>query len=559
MRRQLNNSSKIVLLLLTGLILRINPILAVNLTPQQEQTLKSPEYNPGSLLMQRMKELQRYRNERDAKDMKELPSEDDRSENVESKPDVPDVSITLNRLDIPDSEVLSREELDAVAQKYSGKNVTIAELYNAIDEINSLYFKKGYITTRAILPPQKLEDNVVKVVLIEGKVGNVVVDNNKRTKSSYIKRFLKVPEGVVPNVNDIRRNIQKFNLTNKTLLQIKMVAGEKPMTTDFYIVALEPKSNRNTTIFTDNSGGENSGKYRYGLSYTDSNLSGRCDILSLSTLYSRTSETGMLSYNTPVGFSGSRVSISHNSNDMRVSKGYMKDLDVKGESSNSTISFSKPIATNMNKRSELVVEAQKQKSETRILGNDFVKDRDKRYSVSYSETRIKGGSIFFIKPTYIYNEHKNIDGEHFYGDRVTLDTMWQKYRKKGDILTVRVSAQKDLEDYIPSADQYYLGGQYSVRGYHENVIGGDAGVNAKIDYSFHTSKKGLNFVTFFDWGRLSGDTLLTTKEIYSAGFGFDYHKGNFSLSIYTGYPLKKKIGDEKVDKNVTNFVLSYSF
>ena len=69
----------------------------------------------------------------------------------------------------------------------------------------------------------------------------------------------------------------------------------------------------------------------------------------------------------------------------------------------------------------------------------------------------------------------------------------------------------------------------------------------------------MNFVTFFDWGRLNGDTLLTTKEIYSAGFGFDYQRGNLLLSVYTGYPLKDKIGDQKIDRNVTNFSLSYTF
>ena len=90
-------------------------------------------------------------------------------------------------------------------------------------------------------------------------------------------------------------------------------------------------------------------------------------------------------------------------------------------------------------------------------------------------------------------------------------------------------------------------------------IGGDAGVNVKFDYSFKTKIKGLNFVTFADWGRLSGDTLLTTKEIYSAGFGLDFHRGNLFLSIYTGYPLKDKIGDQKIDKSVTNFTLSYEF
>ncbi|MBP5467760.1 MAG: ShlB/FhaC/HecB family hemolysin secretion/activation protein, partial [Candidatus Riflebacteria bacterium] len=331
------------------------------------------------------------------------------------------------------------------------------------------------------------------------------------------------------------------------------------LTTDFYIVAVEPKKNSNFSVFTDNSGGESSGKYRYGFGYNDLSLSGRCDILSLTALFSKSSKTGMLSYNTPVGYSGNRLSISHNSNNMKVSKGYMKDLDVKGSSRSNSISFTKPIKTTISKRNEVIFDIQQQKSVTKILGNDFVRDRDSRYSIAYSSMIIKRNQIYFFKPTYIYNQHKNIDGEHFHGDRITLDTMWQKYEMSGNTLTLRVSAQKELDSFIPSTDQYYLGGQYSVRGYHENVIGGDAGVNAKFDYSIHLKKNGLNFVTFFDWGRLNGDTILTTKEIYSAGFGFEYQHKNLYASIYTGYPLKRKIGDQETDKSITHFTLSYSF
>ena len=553
------NIKKIALIFSLGLPLLTSSLYAVDLTPQQQQALKRSEYNPGSLLMQRMRELQRYNTDSEAAQMKENAVEEEKTNTVEARPEVPEVTLTLEKLEIPDSEVLTREDLDRISEKYSGRTVAIADLYEAIDEINSLYAKKGYLTTRAILPPQKIENNIVKIMLIEGKVGNVIVDNNKYTKSAYIKRFLKVPEGIVPNIKTISRSVQRFNTTNKSILQIKMVAGEKPLTTDFYIVVVEPKSRRSFTVFSDNSGGESSGKYRYGLSYSDLNLSGRCDIFNLTALTSRTSETGLISYNTPIGYSGNRISISHNTNHMRVSKGYMKDLDVRGNSNSDTISFSKPLVSTPTKRNELIVDFQRQKSVTKILGNDFVRDRDYRYSIGYSSMIIKKDQVFVYKPVYTYNQHKNIDGESFHGDRITLDTMWQKYQKKGDIISLRVSAQKELDDFIPSTDQYYLGGQYSVRGYNENVIGGDAGVNIKFDYSFKTKINGLRFVYFFDWGRLSGETILTTKEIYSAGYGIEYQRNNLAFSIFTGYPLKREIGDRRIDKSLTNFTLSYTF
>ena len=557
--RQRNIFLTTLLITVLGIFISSNQLFALNLTPQQEQTLKSSEYNPGSLLMQKMQELQRYRTEQEAVKMKENSSIEEDTKTENTKEEAPNITVKVEKLEIPDSEVLSRDELDQISDKYSDKVLSISDLYEAIEEINKLYAKKGYITACAVLPPQKIENNIVKIMLLEGKIGQVLVENNKKTKTAYIKRFLNIPEGIVPNVNKIRRKIQKFNNTNKTLLQIKMVAGEKPMTTDFYIVAIEPKKHNTFNIFTDNSGSESSGKYRYGLSYSNTNLSGHCDIFNLTSMYSKTSGTNMLSYNTPIGFNGDRVSFSHNANNMRVSKGYMKDLDVRGKSRNTSLTYYHPVLTRADLKNDIIFDIQKQKSSTTILGNEFAIDRDTRYSIAYSSMIIKKNNIFYFKPTYIYNKHRNIDNDHFNGERITLETMWQKYLKQGNITSLRVSTQKDLGDKISSTDQYYLGGQYSVRGYHENVIGGESGVNVKFDYSFRTKKKGLNFVTFFDWGKLSGETILSTKEIYSAGFGFDYQYKNLYLTIYTGYPLKREIGNNRIDKKITHFTLNYSF
>ncbi len=99
-------------------------LYAVNLTPEQQQSLKGSEYNPGSLLLQRMKELQRYRIDSEAEQMKDNSVEEDNTSTEEQNKDIPEVSIQLNKLEIPDSEILTRDELDSISNKYSGKTVT---------------------------------------------------------------------------------------------------------------------------------------------------------------------------------------------------------------------------------------------------------------------------------------------------------------------------------------------------------------------------------------------------------------------------------------------------
>lgn len=516
------------------------------------------KYDPGVLLNQRIKELQRLRMDIDAVKGFEN-QEEEKTESVETvKPDAPEVTLKLNRLEIPDSAVLKRADLDAIVEKYSGREVQVADLYDAVEEINKLYQRGGYITTRAILPPQKIEDGIVKIQLIEGIVGNVFVDGNKYTKESYIKKRMGIQVGKVPNMNTLKNRIQNFNGTSNTVLQIKMVAGEAPLTTDFYIVAVEPKSKNFTSIFTDNSGSENSGKWRYGLNYSDINLSGIGDTLSASFMVSQTSETGMVSYSRPINNNGTELGLSYSGNHMRVSHGYMKPLDVRGKSSTWGFSLSHPTKMRAKIREQIIFEFQRQRSRTTIQGGTFVDDKEQRFSLGYSSLRIKPNQIFYWKPAVTYNAYDGLY-EKKYGARFVIDGLWRKFQKKGDIISLRLNTQKAFSDYIPSADQYYLGGQFTVRGYEANGIGADSGINVKLDYAWHTRAKGLMFITFADWGRLFGESILSTKQIYSLGWGFEYQHKNIVASLYVGYALKRHIGDNKVDANNTHFSLNYIF
>ena len=42
----------------------------------------------------------------------------------------------------------------------------------------------------------------------------------------------------------------------------------------------------------------------------------------------------------------------------------------------------------------------------------------------------------------------------------------------GQMLSARLDAQWSADDYLLSAEQFYIGGMYSVRGYEESFLGG---------------------------------------------------------------------------------------
>ena len=46
----------------------------------------------------------------------------------------------------------------------------------------------------------------------------------------------------------------------------------------------------------------------------------------------------------------------------------------------------------------------------------------------------------------------------------------------------------EQSSYLPSAEQFYIGGAYSVRGYKESLLGGDHGVAVSLEYSVPIAK-----------------------------------------------------------------------
>lgn len=550
------NKAKFVLLCTAMIVFNSNTFAQVD--PIQN-ALRSTELNAGSDLMQRMREMQRMKAEDKAKDEFQNKTEEPKTQNLQTtKPDAPKVRMYLEKLDIPDSEVLPREELDAIAAKYEKKEIEVADLYQAIDEINKLYASKGFLTTKAVIQPQKITGGTVHITLLEGKLGEYHILNNKHTRTKYIEQYLELETDKIPNMNVLRHRIQRFNGINSTILQIKMVAGKAPMTTDFYIVAVEPQNRDKFTFFSDNAGKESSGEWRYGINYSNVDASGYCDSVSIAALFAKTAETTMLSYNLPIDTKGNQISFNYSNNRMHVSHGDMRDLDIRGMSRASGVTFIHPTLTTASRKENISLDVQQQHSETSILGTNFVHDDEHRFSLSYDSLVIRNRELLYLKPTFTYNEYSGL-AENQFGTKFVLDMMYQNYRKNGDIFTARFNGQKAFDDYIPSADQYYLGGLYTVRGYEESGIGGDSGLNVRLDYAWHTKIKGLKFVTFFDWGRLCGDNLPSTKEIYSTGWGIEYRRGDIVLSTTVGYALKRHINEEKVDASEIHLTFNYIF
>ena len=478
------------------------------------------------------------------------------------------ITFELKKIVTDASAVLTDAELDAIIKPYEGKQVQLNDIYAIVDKINALYNDKGYVTCRAFLPPQTITDGTVKLLLVEGRTGSTIVNNNKYTKTKYITNRMHLAKGEIANIKQLNKDLLLFNATNSTQLRIMMKAGTEPGTTDYEITAYEPM--RDTwTIFEDNAGSDTSGEYRTGLFFNTKSLSGNCDALSLGTVISEGTKAANVMYSRSLGRSGTKMNLMYSTNAVEVVKGDYEDM-IKGHANSYAIGFTQPIVVNETTRTELSLDYNRQNSKTDFMpaGTRFniVDDSVQDFSLGFAITNYGASHVFYQKHSYVrgYSESapdmsaQNSQNFGFY----KFNAMYQKLYKAGQMWSLRADAQWSGSEGMVSSRQFYMGGMYSVRGYKENYLGGDGGFTFSAEYAVPVINKNTSAFTFFDYGHVYGNGQSDDQHnvLSSVGLGIRSTINQYcSASLILGIPLQREFSAEKVSKTRLHFIVSGQF
>lgn len=478
------------------------------------------------------------------------------------------ITFELKKIVTDASAVLTDAELDAIIKPYEGKQVQLNDIYAIVDKINALYNDKGYVTCRAFLPPQTITDGTVKLLLVEGRTGSTIVNNNKYTKTKYITNRMHLAKGEIANIKQLNKDLLLFNATNSTQLRIMMKAGAEPGTTDYEITAYEPM--RDTwTIFEDNAGSDTSGEYRTGLFFNTKSLSGHCDALSLGTVISEGTKAANVMYSRSLGRSGTKMNLVYSTNAVEVVKGDYEDM-IKGHANSYAIGFTQPIVVNETTRTELSLDYNRQNSKTDFMpaGTRFniVDDSVQDFSLGFAMTNYGASHVFYQKHSYVrgYSESapdmsaQNSQNFGFY----KFNAMYQKLYKAGQMWSLRADAQWSGSEGMVSSRQFYMGGMYSVRGYKENYLGGDSGFTFSAEYAVPVINKNTSAFTFFDYGHVYGNGQSDDQHnvLSSVGLGIRSTINQYcSASLILGIPLQREFSAEKVSKTRLHFIVNGQF
>ena len=466
-----------------------------------------------------------------------------------------DIRFVLTDVQFTPSSVLTAEELAAITAPYLNQSVSIQDLYKIVDAVNSIYNKKGYVTCRAGLPPQTIAKGVVKIELWEGKVGRVEVKENATTNEQYIKKRLPLTPDSIVSLDELNRALLWFNGTNDVQLRIQLQAGSEPGTTDYVITASEPQRVQ-LSLFADNSGSETSGLWRSGANYISRSANGKRDQLSIGAMFSKGTRSGSISYSTPFTDKGARLGLYYSANTVKTIKGPLSEMDTRGSSNGYGLSLTQPLSVSKARRMEAGFEWSRQNSETKFMGMRWADDNIDRYSALLTVTNYGQRHVLYQRHSYSFGTWTDIDDVAKNFGKYQFSGVGQTIYGGGQIFTARFNGQITSTNYLPSSEQFFIGGVYSVRGYRENLLGADNGYSLSLEYAMPVERNREWFL-FVDSGGVSGDNALDDHMLTAAGCGYriSFDK-SMTASLTLGVPFRKDINGERISKTRLHAVLN---
>ena len=473
--------------------------------------------------------------------------------------DIDTNGVFINSVDVAPSEILTKEEINSIVQPIVGRNVFISDIQKVIDQLNNLYAQKGFVTAKAFLPEQTVQNGNIHIELIESKVGNISVEQNKWTRTKYITDRIEQQPGQLFDIVELEQDILDFNRYNEGVnLTANLTAGTTPGTTDIAI-----KANENFPFHVvgimDNAGRYQTGHLRGGaMIYADSLFHNR-DRLSLGSYFSGGAISPFADYNFPVNKKDGRVGFMYASTFAKIKWGPLTDLDLKSKSYIYSLYYSQPLVRKPGFELKSYLAGNYKRARTSIfddlidLGVDEITSvdlalnlrKDTKYGIWYANQGVSMAfPIFDSQSSYV----------KINGSAVRLHDF-----SHGVIGQLRGNYQVIPNDkHIPYLDQFQVGGLATVRGYSEGILMGKNGYYLSGELMFPLlpreitsprSGEKVPFIGKYVKGAVFADhagVFPAHREDYydgsyflaSVGMGLRVQlPGDLSARLYWGYPL----------------------
>jgi hemolysin activation/secretion protein len=106
------------------------------------------------------------------------------------------------------NSVFSAEQLSHATAPYTGRTIRSEELLRAAEAVTALYAEHGYVTSGAVVPDQSVEDGVVRIQIVEGRLSAIEVSGNRWFRERYFRDRLQHAADAPLSVTRLERELR---------------------------------------------------------------------------------------------------------------------------------------------------------------------------------------------------------------------------------------------------------------------------------------------------------------------------------------------------------------
>jgi len=416
------------------------------------------------------------------------------------------------------NSVMSSDELGRLVRDYEGKALTFSDIQKVADLITTAYWKQNHVTAKAYIPEQKIENNVIKIALQEGKIGTVTVKGDHPYYSTEFieKHFSPVLKQSSFDQDSLERALLVLNDYPKLKVTAVLVPGAEPGTSDIVVTADNSMPVFLTLDYNNFGSKYVSGRSRFGATLDIGNLLKEGSLLSIK---GQTGENpneywyGRAYYSLPLNTLGTRIGAYYAYGNIEVGREF-EILDIVGKSRSFGLSLTHPF---IKKRLEtLIAEFDIDFKDSKLFTiNDTVLNHDKvssvRLGVNYERADTSGKTFASLYVTQgLGHNLGGMENHDPMASRTDADNSFTKVnvnavrlqRLSPSFFILAKASGQLASDSLVVSEQYFIGGQDSVRGYVQGERAGDSGysVTGELRVSPFTNKEMVQFVFFADNG-----------------------------------------------------------
>lgn len=481
----------------------------------------------------------------------------------------------IARYEVSGNTLLSAAEIEAAVRPYTGSGRNFGDVQQALEALEALYRARGYQVVTVQLPEQELNGGVVRLNVVQSRIGRILVTGNKVVDDANVRASMPtLRAGQTPDLNAVSANLRMANENPARKISLKLQNGEAEDEVDARLEVSDQKPWK-AMLNLDNSGNEQTGKTQASVVLQHANLWGRDHVGSFQ--YTTTAEEPSkvsvygLGYHIPLYLLGDSVDLFASYSDVdsgSVTAGLF-NLAVSGRGSVLGARYNHTLARHGELDARLVygLDIKAYKNSVLFSGENFGNDVTVHpLSVGYTASRPLGGGEASVALALVRNLPGGSRGksDDFARARSGAKAGYTLLRVSGAFARplggdwqgrMQFSGQFSGDALVPG-EQFGAGGGASVRGLDERAISSDSGafVNGEL-YTPNFCGSGqwqCRAVGFVDAARGTRNKALPGEidsiHVASAGAGLRVNFGN-SMNLQLDYGHVVRDGGLGGDRN----------